>query len=241
MEEIGVKEYKIKLVAKKNLAANFWVYEFEKPEGFRFLAGQYISIKVSEKGERRSYSLSSWPGVDNLQIVVDVTPMGVGSKYLLDIKKGDQLEMMGPVGRFFVDEEQQKETTKGYMFIGTGSGVTPLWSMVNDLLNDRKETRPIKLRWGMKLMKDLFWQKELVKLKQKYKNFEYDIVLSREEGAEWKKCRGHVEDCLAKEEGDLSGWQTYLCGNKKMIEEVGDMLVKEHNVDEGSVHFEKFY
>lgn len=226
-----------KLVEKKNLAGNFWSAKFDST--IEYKAGQYVSIKVNEDGERRSYSMASYPAEKGIELVADVTPMGKGSMAILNLNEGESLEILAPLGEFFVSEEHRDDSTKGFLFVGTGSGIVPLRSMVMDLLEGKKEKRPVRLHWGMRYEKNLFWVDEFKALEKKYSNFTLDIVLSKGTD-EWMGCKGHVNDCLVSCMEPPLGWQIYVCGSKNMIMDVNDLLVGMGVVAE-SIHHEKFY
>ncbi|MEI6690529.1 MAG: FAD-binding oxidoreductase [bacterium] len=189
-----------------------------------FQAGQYVSIKINENGERRSYSIASTPEVDHgITIVVDVTPDGLGSKFIQQLIIGQDVEILAPLGNFVVEQEKDN-----LLFVATGSGIVPLYAMINDLLINKQNKRQIRLHWGMHDESDLFWFDNLGRLAEEHSNFVFDVVLSSPKG-EWTLCRGHVQDCLLQDLGNgvlKSGWEAYLCGNPKMIEEVSTDLQK---------------
>lgn len=229
------KKFKALVKEKQNLAGNFWCLRLE-PEGkVPYQSGQYVSMRVNEKNERRSYSIASCAEEDSLDLLIDVTPMGEGSKFVLNLEEGDRVDLLGPIGGFVINEEEE---AKGFLLIGTGSGIVPLRAMIYDLLKVKKEKRPIRLHWGMRYEKDLFWIDDFKELEREFPNFKVDIVLSKEEN--WDGCVGHVQDCLEKHRESWAGWETFLCGNKKMIEDVKNLLQKK-GIKEESIHFEKFY
>lgn len=234
---MAASQLRVKVLEKKQLAGNFWELSIERG-GLLFEAGQYVSLKVNEEGERRSYSLASSPDETNLTIMADVTPMGLGSKYILGLNVGDEIEILGPLGMFMVTEEQRAETTRGFVLVGTGSGIAPLRAMVRDLLINKKEKRPVQLNWGMRYEQDLFWTAEFLELQKMYSNFKFDLVLSKPTET-WPYCKGHVGDCLVGHQTDFTGWQAYLCGNKEMMSETSQLLIN-HGVPVNGVHVEKF-
>ncbi len=232
---MAVNRLVAKIKEKRNLAPDYWVIKLAFETDFIFQVGQYVSIKVAEDGSRRSYSIASVPKGKEIELVVDVSPMGLGSKYVLAAKLGDEVEVMGPVGNFRVSDNPNNKV----LFVATGSGIVPFRPMIEDLLERRGFTGEVRLDWGMRHEKDLFWIEEFNQLKSQYSNFTFDIVLSKPEG-EWTACSGHVEDCLMKHEGSWEGWEAYLCGSQKMIMEVGGLLQKM-GVKLEDVHFEKFF
>jgi len=210
--------------------------ELVKPDRIRFLAGQYVSIKINAEGERRSYSIASSPDVNHgVTIVAEMFPDGKGSEYLRELVIGDKVEILGPMGRFAVRQEKQK-----LLMIATGSGIVPIYSMINDLLINKKETRPIRLHWGLREEKDIFWLDNFERLTKAHANFVFDLVLSRpSEG--WGLCRGHVQDCLRRDfaSENLAAWEGYVCGSQKMVEEMVKVLT-ELKMERKAIYHEKF-
>jgi len=226
-----------RVVSKNNLAGSYWAVGINLSEMADFLPGQFVSIKVNEEGFRRSYSIASLPKRKSLELVVDVSPMGEGSKFISRLEIGDSVEMLGYLGKFFVDEKDLSLENQ-LVFVGTGSGVVPLKPMIEDLLIRRKFLGQIYLIWGMRFEKDLFWLGDLFKLTREYKNFHFDIVLSVP-GEKWSGSFGHVGDVVA----DLSilGKQTrvFLCGNPEMVTEMKEVFVKR-GVSEEKILYELF-
>ncbi len=200
----------------------FLRFELEEPSRIQFLAGQYLNVRVSEAGERRSFSFASTPDVDHaVSIAAEIIPGGKASEMFAKLEPGSEVEVLAPLGRFVVGETSAAKM----LFVATGSGIVPLYSMINDLLRNRRETRPIRLHWGLRYEKDIFWLDNLERLREEYPNFTFDLVLSRpEEG--WKLCYGHVQDCIKRDLPDLSDWEAYVSGNKNVIADVKDTLLK---------------
>lgn len=233
-----MKQVRVRVKRKEKWPSSYWSLWLERGE-LEYRAGQYVSIKVNEEGERRSYSLASYPEERDLQLVVNAAPMGKGSRYVLSLEVGDEVEVLGPMGEFVVDEEHIRQETKGFLMVAAGSGIVPFRPMINDLLKIKREVRPVRLYWGMRYEEDLFWMKEWMDLEKEHENFKIDVVLSR--GVDnWKGCSGHVGDCLKNHGGDLKGWQAYVCGSREMVEETSKLLMSL-GVSENEVNFEKFF
>jgi phenol hydroxylase P5 protein len=236
------EQLKATVTSSRFLAANRYLEIVLKPEkALEHHAGQYLSLKINETGERRSYSLASWPGQENLELMADISPGGKGSQYLLNLKPGHEVEILYPLGRFTVEDTLGGELSadRKLLFIGTGSGIVPLRSMVHSLLEKKGVKVPIRLHWGMRFTEDLFWVDEFKDLENRFPNFKMDVVLSKA-GEGWIGCRGHVNDCLTSHQDSWSGWSAYLCGNQKMIVGVNKLLL-EKGVGQNQVFFEQFY
>ena len=225
---------KAKLVRKINLAGNYWQFDLESPEELPFLAGQYVSVRAADDGRRRSYSIASVPDGNKIELLIDVTPMGLGSKFFLARNEGDTVEILGPLGRFTLPPSPKK-----VLFVATGSGIVPFRPMIRELLEKRGFTDEIHLDWGMRYEEDLFWIDEFKKLEADHPNFKFDVVLSKPT-KKWSACSGHVNDCLIKHRVSWEGWEAFLCGNQEMIEEVA-VTLSGLGVRREDVRFEKFF
>jgi|SRR3989344_5386726 len=110
-----------KVVSLKQLSEHYWRMRLAKPVGFNFKAGQYISLLVHPDGHRRTYSISSPPSTPYLDLLADVTPLGLGSRYILSLNSGGTINFIGPLGKFV-------KTSDG-LFLAGGSGIAPYMSM----------------------------------------------------------------------------------------------------------------
>ncbi len=214
--------------------------EMKEPHRFDFEAGQYVSIGFPDNPARRSYSIASSPTTDHgFELLIDVTPHGLGTTYLSEIQLGSEISFLGPMGVFTLAKDEQAAKEKAIVFVATGSGIAPLRSMILDLLHTRNDQREIWLYFGLRHVEDLFWQEEFQDLDKAFPNFHFHLTLSQpSEG--WPLCQGRVTDCLSvhdlpKEAG------YYVCGNKAMIEDVSKLLIETKGIPKEFVHHEKFY
>lgn len=205
--------------------------ELVEPNKIEFIAGQYVSMAIGS-GERRAYSIASTPATNHaVDLLVDIEPGGKGSTYMKKLKPGDTVEFMAPLGIFTVAAEPK------LLFVATGSGIAPFKSMLFDLLEDKKDTREMWLLWGMRHVNEMFWEEEWRQINEFYANFHYRLMISKPPGM-WPLVSGHVD----KELSDVAlskDWGVYLCGNKEMIAEVGQM-VQNRGVDINKIHKEKY-
>lgn len=213
-------------------------FELVTPDRIEFRAGQYISLKINDKGERRSYSLASTPDdYHGFHLLAEIIPGGKGSAYLSELKPGEVVEVLGPLGQFAI---KNIESHVKRLFVATGSGIVPIYSMINDLLINKKESGQIRFHWGMRNQQDLFFVDNLSRLEESYPNFVFDIVLSKPEES-WELCTGHVQDCLKRDfSGEtLVGWEAYVCGAPEKTESISTSL-EELGIIRENIHHEKF-
>jgi benzoate/toluate 1,2-dioxygenase reductase component len=257
------QQFTAKLEEKITYNDKFTQFQFElvQPHTMEFAAGQYVSIKVDDKGSRRSYSICSSPAVAHgFELLIDMTPQGIGSQYLKGLKFGDEIEFLGPMGMFTIAEpsaggaaasEQpvavanpvptqtaQQPAEEQIVLVATGSGITPFRSMVLDLLQVKHDPRPITLHWGVRHSENLIWLDEWQQLENAFANFKFHPVISKPLSA-WPLCRGRVTDCLKTHDlPENAGY--YLCGGQAMIQDVVPLL-EGRGVTAAQIHHEKFF
>ncbi|MBU0579351.1 hypothetical protein KKE34_03985 [Patescibacteria group bacterium] len=211
-------------------------FELIKPHRLEFRAGQYVSLKVSKQGERRSYSICSTPDIDHqLDLLVDFLPGGLGVQFFQNLEFGMEIEALAPMGQFIVPENL---TVDHLVFVVTGSGIAPFKSIIEDQLRNKQDPRQITLHWGMRRPEDLFWLEQWQELDGAFTNFHFHPVLSQAPTA-WTLCRGHVTDCLSIHERPVNA-AYFLCGNQTMISDT-ITLITEQGVNKELIFTEKFY
>lgn len=235
----------------------FTYYSFElfKPHRLNFKAGQYLSLAVDSFGNRRSYSMINPPSIDHgVELLVESIAGGLGTTYLENLKFGDQVNFLAPMGTFYVVEPANTQNRKiakfsnakkdnsvqieeSLVFVAVGSGIAPFKSMISDLLTDKQDTRSIILYWGLRHVGDLLWQDEFQRLTQQFKNFIFYPVISQAP-PKWILSRGRVTDLL-----DIHKFAAntafYVCGGKQMVDDVFALL-KNKGVAESLLHKENF-
>jgi CDP-4-dehydro-6-deoxyglucose reductase len=228
------KKMQGRVVYKANLAGKTWLVGVELEEVVDYLPGQFVSLKVSEEGLRRSYSVASLSGKKVIDLVVDIAPMGVGSQYVLGLKVGESVEVIGFLGKFTVNEDIL-ESRKELLFVGTGTGIAPLKPMIEDLLVNKGFRGQVYLVWGMRYETDLYWIKEIDKLQRDFDNFHFETVLSKP-GSSWPGIQGHVGDFIREMNLEWKKINVYLCGNPEMITEVREILINKEVTEERILH-----
>ena len=218
-------------------------FELIKPDRISYQAGQYVSILINESGERRSYSIASTSSDEHgFHLIVEINEAGKGSSFFKNIQIGQEVEVMAPLGQFIIKPLNQntiKPFENKLLFVATGSGIVPIWSMINDLLINKAETRAMRLHWGMRNEEDLFFVDDLNQLTEEHPNFVFDIVLSKASD-DWDLCSGHVQDCLKRDfVTGLDGWEAYVCGKPEVVADIVDTLTKL-KINPVDIYHEKF-
>lgn len=135
----------------------------------KYKAGQYILLNVKINGRRfsRAYSLSSSPSLNNhLEITVKRVPNGIVSNYIIDeLRVGDIVEVSEPMGHFVIKADMNPSK---FYFWGAGSGITPLFSIINELLISNNISL-IQLIYSNQLVESSIFLNQLLQLKDQNK------------------------------------------------------------------------
>lgn len=222
--------------------------KFDIPESlkekFRYKPGQYLTLKKEINGEdiRRSYSICSGLHEDDLSVAVKEVHKGRFSTFANQkLKKGDELEVMTPMGSFTT--EINKNTEKSFVFFAAGSGITPIMSLTKTILHTAPKS-DVTLFFGNKGFDSIIFKEEIENLKNQFMNtFRVVHVFSRESiGNKLQKGRIDKEKVLSVNKAFLSGQDTdeiFVCGPEPMIHAVSDAF-KEEGIPEEKITFELF-
>jgi ring-1,2-phenylacetyl-CoA epoxidase subunit PaaE len=214
-------------------------------EEFKYKQGQYITLKVIVKGEelRRSYSICSSPLTDNeLRIAVKAIDKGRVSGFLNNgIFAGQKMEVMRPMGNFYVD--MPAPTPQHYVAFAAGSGITPIMSLLKTALASHPQNR-FTLVYGNRSMDQVIFKSELESLSAKYgTRLAVHHILSRETTTDplfagridAAKCKQLISRYTDTREAN----HYFLCGPFDMIQDLRVALKAEGVADE-KIHFELF-
>ena len=213
-------------------------------ESFNFKQGQYLTIRTRINGEdvRRSYSICSSPLEKELRIAIKKMPGGIFSGFANDLlKKGDWLDVMPPIGKFYT--ELHPEDSKEYMGFVSGSGITPLMSIIKTTLQTEL-TSSFTLVYGNRNRQSIIFKEELEALKNRYMNrFRVIYLLSREKTdatihsgrIDAQKCSLLFDKYIMIKHTDAF----FLCGPEDMIFSVKEAL-EMRGIDQKKIHFELF-
>jgi ferredoxin-NADP reductase len=197
------------------------------PEWPGHRAGQHVDVRLTaEDGyqAQRSYSIASPPGTDRLELTVVRIDDGEVSPYLTTVAEvGDQLELRGPIGGWFVWDGDDSTPV---LLVGGGSGVVPLMAMLRHHARTNS-TAAMHLVYSARAADDVIYRDELTELADDGHRA-VTVTLTREASTAWTGRRGRVDADLL---GEL-GWppevrpRCYVCGPTPFVEAVSTALVE---------------
>ncbi|MGQ1890852.1 ferredoxin--NADP reductase [Thermophagus sp. OGC60D27] len=190
--------------------------------GFRFRAGQHITLAIPGDTQSREYSIYSGENDQYLEVLVKVVKEGYFSRRLSRLKPGDPLEVDGPFGEFVIDPAKADHCP--HLLIASGTGIAPYRSMVRTYPNLN-----YRIIHGVRYGNEAYD-------KEAYHPDRYTLCTS---GDETGAVHGRLTKHLKKLDFEPNT-QFYLCGNSNMIFDALDIL-KEKGFSREQIHCEVYF
>jgi ferredoxin-NADP reductase len=188
-------------------------------------AGQHLDVRLTaEDGytAERSYSVASAPG-EPLAITVERLENGEVSPYLTEeLRAGDEIEIRGPIGGYFVWTGDDAATP--LLLVAGGSGVVPFRSILRHRHNLGSEV-PVRLLYSARSLPDVIYRGELAHADD---DVAVIYTLTRLQPPGWTGHTGRVGPRLLAE----TAWPadrdplTFVCGPTPFVEAVASGLVE---------------
>jgi ferredoxin-NADP reductase len=189
-------------------------------------AGQHVDVRLTaEDGyqAQRSYSIASAPNGSHIELTVERLEDGEVSPYLTDVlRPGDQLELRGPVGGYFVWEPPQGGPV---LLVGGGSGVVPLMAMIRARASAAGDIE-MRLLFSSRSWEDVIYRDELERLDGDGLTVVHTLTRSQPEG--WTGYARRVDDEMLAEVAPPPAERplVYTCGPTPFVEAVAETLVR---------------
>jgi ferredoxin-NADP reductase len=199
----------------------------EVPHWTGHRAGQHVDVRLTAADgyqAQRSYSIASAPEDGYLALTVERLADGEVSPYLVDeLRAGDELELRGPVGGYFVWDERHG----GPLFLlGGGSGVVPLRSI---LRHHRAiaSTVPVRLLYSARSLPEVIYRDELMRTAA-FDELDIRFTLTREQPAGWRGDARRIDRELLAEVSFPAADHplVYVCGPTGFVEVAANTFVE---------------
>ena len=221
-----------------DITATVRVVTFTLPEDFAFNAGQFISLILeTPDGEiRKPYSIASPPLRNGtLDLCVKRVEGGFSSNFLHQLKGGEEIKIIGPMGRFGVVDAA---CDKDIVFIATGTGISPFRAIIPTLLREGHQNQ-VMLLTGVRHEHETLFVDEWRELQQKYNNFTHINTISQPKDANYSGETGRVQNLIEKYvPKDFDGY-FYICGLWTMISET-EKLLRARGVPQDKILYERY-
>jgi ferredoxin-NADP reductase len=204
-------------------------------EGHR--GGQHVDVRLTaEDGyqAQRSYSIASSANAARVELTVEAIDDGEVSPYLTSVARpGDQFELRGPVGGYFVWDPDPGGPV---LLVGGGSGVVPLMAMVRQRAADGDQVAT-RLLYSARAWDDVIYRDELERLS----GGGFDVVhtLTREQPQGWAGYARRVDADMLAEVAPSDLALAFVCGPTPFVESIAETLVQLGH-DPAKVKTERF-
>ncbi|NQY42603.1 MAG: ferredoxin--NADP reductase [Legionellales bacterium] len=240
--------FTLKLLESKMLTSKVKHFSFQitdNPE-FKFIPGQFISLHFNkDDGQpiKRSYSIATIhedKPTDIIEFAATFVEEGPGAKFLFNLQQGDAVMASGPYGKLILDN--QTLLPKRYIFIGTGTGITPYRSMLNRIADNLKDqNHSTIILQGVQNPDELLYPADFLRLTDKFTNYKFRAYYSRHKNLTSNyEFTGYVQKAFDDINLDKDNDMIYLCGNPYMIEEIVGTL-KNMKFESKRIFREKYY
>ena len=198
---------------------------FDVPGWPRHRAGQHVDVRLTaEDGyqAQRSYSIASAPDGTRVALTVERLDDGEVSPYLADeLRRGDRIELRGPIGGYFVWEPAQGGPL---LLVAGGSGVVPLMAMIR-LRAAAGSDAEMRLLFSSRSWDDVIYRDELERLDGGGLTVAHTLTRLQPPG--WKGYARRVDAEMLREVGPGPSERphVYLCGPTPFVEAAADALV----------------
>ena len=192
-------------------------------------AGQHVDVRLTAPDgyqAQRSYSIASAPeDGDRVEITVERLEDGEVSQYLTgELRRGDRLELRGPIGGYFVWEVADGGPL---LLVAGGSGVCPLMAMLRHRAANRSPV-PARLLYSSRALEDVIYRDELERLARTDDALTVHHALTRAQPAGWSGFSRRIDAAMLEEVGWPPSQQphVYVCGPTPLVESVAGTLAQ---------------
>lgn len=180
-------------------------------EAFNHKPGQCAMVGILGVGESM-ISIASSPTQKDC-LTFSIMKMGKVTSAIHEREVGEALTIRGPYGNWFPLEEWKN---KNVIAIGGGIGQAPLRSVIQYMLDNKKDYGDVDIIYGARTSADLCYKEEFLELEQR-KDISIHLSIDVEEEG-WNKFVGFVPDNLMRIRPSPENSIAITCGPPVMIQ-----------------------
>lgn len=204
--------------------------------------GQHYDVRLTAPDgyqAQRSYSVASEPERrGEIDLTVELLEEGEVSSYMHEVLvPGDQIEVRGPIGGYFV---WLASLGGPLMLVAGGSGIVPLMAMLRHRAA-AGSTVPTRLLFSSRSLEDVIYLRELERLQAARTGLEVFHTLTRTQPEGWTGYSRRIDDQMLRQVvGPLGpNPRVYICGPTPMVESAANGLV-QIGVPQAQIRTERF-
>jgi ferredoxin-NADP reductase len=192
------------------------------------VAGQHVDLRLTAAdgySAVRSYSIASAPSSDGrIELTIERLQNGEVSPYLTQqVMVGDELEVRGPIGGWFVWHPEQ---TGPIQLVAGGSGIVPLMAMIRSRVSGGS-TAPFRLLYSVREPGAIFYRDELRAVSSQGDSVVVSYAYTRVTPKDWPRPAGRIDAELMANGTWPSKLRpsTYVCGPTSFVENATELLI----------------
>lgn len=223
-----MKDLRVTIKSMKKVGTEIFLMGFDAPYFVKKMhPGQFIDILIDspELNLRRPFCIHHTDG-DTVYVLFRIR--GKGTKLLSQMKKGQELDILGPLGTGF--KLPSSTCKRDVILVAGGMGVAPLVSLaakIRELENRKKLTVILGAR-----------TKEEVLCKKDFEAYGFNVLVATDDGSEGFK--GNSVECLKDFLVNTKSFaRLYACGPEIMFKGVAKLLEKNPNIS-AQASFEQY-
>lgn len=235
-----MEEYKLKLIEKRDEAQGTKSFIFEKPEGFTYIAGEFMYFTLPQlkypdpRGTTRHFTLSSSPTEDYLSLTTRLREQSGYKKTLNEFSLGSVVDARGPTGVLIMPDDVQNPQ----VMLAGGIGITPFRSRIK-YVTDKNLPIQIHLIYANSHTEEITFKKELDEISQAHKNIKVTYFVS-EPTSNWKGEKGRINSNFLSQLTTHYSQSTYwVCGPPPMVTAMEEIL-EQMKIPTEQIKTEKF-
>lgn len=235
-------QYEVKLLDKAMVSADILVFKCQKPDGFRFRAGQFCFLNLpdigfgDERGLRRHLTIASSPLEEDLMFATKISESAF-KRTLKEMPVHKTIVIEDPLGLFGLPEDR----TDPLVFLAGGIGITPFRSMIRYATGVRSDN-VITLFYSNRVPEEAVFLPELEEISAGHVNIRVVPTMTRVEStsAGWGGLRGRITPAMIREHhGEWQHSRYYIAGPPKMTDSMREILTEMYIPSE-RIRIERF-
>ncbi len=237
----------LKLHSRREVAERTMAFEFTKPLGFEFKAGQFVEItwidppETDAEGNARVFSIASAPYEDRLMFTTRLRDTAF-KRVLQDTQIGSIAKIDGPFG----DLTLHNNVSRPAVLLAGGIGITPFRSMIRHAAHERLPHK-LFLFYANRHPEDAPFVEELSAIEQENVNFTFVPTMTAVSRLQrqWTGETGHLDpEMLTRHLNGPPGSSGagpiyYVAGPPAMAKGLRAML-NDAGIDDDDIRTEEF-
>jgi ferredoxin-NADP reductase len=216
--------------------AGIRTFRLARPDGFDFVAGQFIAVRVQIDGRPhvRCYSISSSPDTRGY-LEISVRRQGTVSTMLhATLRTGSRVAISAPAGTFVYPAADDRPLA----LLAAGVGITPLIAMLRYAVSS-EPTRPVVLLYSARRDDEVAFATELRLIAERHPQVRITLTVTQPNtDTRWRT--GRIDLPMIRQYVPHAEHTIFcICGPAAMIADT-EQLLRQAGVPEGQIRFERF-